>query len=257
MSMWPAPAIFLPRLREPHADGGIGDRRAEDRHVGAIGRREDAVASRRRPEMAAEQVEEFTGRVGAQLERGGEIGDPDVVGDELVLARVGVVDAIDVLVGERRVVGVRRSDVVVLAAGLVQIVIKVGAGGHEAVDVAVRDEMATISRRPPALSAPAIPRKIVTSSSSIFCQMRCAPSRGCVPETRSAPCARGSRPLSGPFPPRTARSASAGNVTSFSFASIRPQIRLKRTTSVRLVGGGDARDVGGGKENSRWERDGT
>src|SRR4029077_11046899 len=36
---------------------------------------------------------------------------------------------------------------------------------------------ATMSRAPPAACAPAIPRKIVTSSCSIFCQMRCAVAR--------------------------------------------------------------------------------
>ena len=126
---------------------------------------------------------------GPRLERRGEVGDPVVVADELFFAGVGVVDAIDPFLGQRRVVGVRRADVVALAARFVQIVIQVGAGRDEAVDVAVRDQVrddqpqaagaqragharGRSSRRPPASSA------------------RCgARWRGCGPETRSAPCA--------------------------------------------------------------------
>ena len=41
--------FFLPRLRQAHADRGVGDRRAEDRHVGAVGGRQDALPAGRRP----------------------------------------------------------------------------------------------------------------------------------------------------------------------------------------------------------------
>ena len=91
--------------------------------------------------MAAEQIEELARRVGPRLERGREVGDPVVVADELFFARVGVVDAIDPIVGQRRVVGVRRADVVVLAARLVEIVVEVRAGRDQAVDVAVGDQV--------------------------------------------------------------------------------------------------------------------
>ena len=36
---------------------------------------------------------------------------------------------------------------------------------------------AMVNRNPPALRAPAVPRKMSTSSASIFCQMRCAAAR--------------------------------------------------------------------------------
>ena len=74
---------------------------------------------------------------GRALEREREGGDPLVVVAELVLAGVGVVDAVDVLGLQRGVVFVRRADVVVAAARLVQVVVEVGAGRDEAVDVAV------------------------------------------------------------------------------------------------------------------------
>ena len=91
--------------------------------------------------MSAEQVQELAARVRPRLERRREVGNPVVVADELLFARVRVVDAIDPILGQRRVVGVRRADVVALAARFVQIVIQVGAGRDEAVDVAVGDEM--------------------------------------------------------------------------------------------------------------------
>ena len=69
------------------------------------------------------------------------VGDPVVVRDELFLAGVGVVDAIDPILRQRRVVGVRRPDVVMLSARFVEIVIQVRAGRHQAVDVAVQDQM--------------------------------------------------------------------------------------------------------------------
>ena len=52
-----------------------------------------------------------------------------------------VVDTVDVIFGQRRIVSVRRADVVVLTARLVQIVVQVRAGRDEAVHVAVGDEV--------------------------------------------------------------------------------------------------------------------
>ena len=49
---------------------------------------------------------------GPLVERGDEIADPDVVVAELFFAGVRVVDAIDAVVGERRVVDVRRAEIV-------------------------------------------------------------------------------------------------------------------------------------------------
>ena len=91
--------------------------------------------------MAAEQVEELARGVRPRLERGREVARSSCRCRELFFARVGVVDAIDALFRQRRVVGVRRADVVVLAARLVQIVIEVRAGRDEAVDVAMQDQV--------------------------------------------------------------------------------------------------------------------
>ena len=63
------------------------------------------------------------------------------------------------------------------AAGFVQVVIQIGAGRDEAVDVALAMRWATTIRSPPALSAPAMPKKIVQSAPSIFSQMRRAVAR--------------------------------------------------------------------------------
>ncbi len=75
------------------------------------------------------------------LERQRECGNPLVVVAELILAGIGVVDAIDVLRLQRRIVLVRRAEVVMAAPRLVEVVVEVGAGRDQAVDVAVRDEV--------------------------------------------------------------------------------------------------------------------
>ena len=64
-------------LREAHPDRRIGD---GEKKIGtfAVGRRENAVTPRRRPQMPAEEVENPRG-VRAQLERRRELGDPVVV----------------------------------------------------------------------------------------------------------------------------------------------------------------------------------
>jgi hypothetical protein len=64
-----------------------------------------------------------------------------------------------------------------LAARLVQIVVEVRAGRDEAVDVAVQDQVRDHQAQAAGGQRAAIPRKIVTSSSSIFCQMWCAVAR--------------------------------------------------------------------------------
>jgi hypothetical protein len=63
---------------------------------------------------------------------------------------------------------------VVLPARFVKVVVEIRAGRDQAVDETVLDECAPppAQRRP--LSAPAMPMKMVTSSSSIFCHTRCA-----------------------------------------------------------------------------------
>jgi len=81
------------------------------------------------------------GRVVAGLERAREIGDPLVVRAELLFARVGVVDAVDAVVRQRRVVGVRRSDIVMLPTRFVQIVVEVRARRDETIDVAVQNQV--------------------------------------------------------------------------------------------------------------------
>ena len=91
--------------------------------------------------MAAEQMEKLARGVRPRFERARKVGNPAVVRDEFFFARVGVVHAIDPILRQRGIVGVRRPDVVVLASRFVQIVIEVCAGGHETVDVAVEDEV--------------------------------------------------------------------------------------------------------------------
>ena len=91
--------------------------------------------------MAAEQVQKFARGVRPLLECGGEIANPHIVVAELFLAREGVVDPIDPIVGERGVVAARRADVMMLAACFVQVVIEVGAGLFHAVDETVLDEI--------------------------------------------------------------------------------------------------------------------
>src|SRR5690242_16544667 len=69
---------LLTRLRQAHANGGVRNGRAEDRHVRAIGARQDAVATGRLPQMSAEAMQKFATRVRTRLERGCEVGDPVV-----------------------------------------------------------------------------------------------------------------------------------------------------------------------------------
>ena len=96
--------VAMAGLRQAHADGRVGDRRAEDRHVGLVGRGQDAVVLGFLPEVLAELVEELARGVRPALELQHEGGDPLVVLAELVLARQRVVDAVDALGRERRVV---------------------------------------------------------------------------------------------------------------------------------------------------------
>ena len=56
------------------------------------------------PQVPTELVEKFARRIGPSLERGGEVRDPDVFCDEFVLAGIGIVDTVDVLFSERRIV---------------------------------------------------------------------------------------------------------------------------------------------------------
>jgi hypothetical protein len=133
--------VTMARLRQPHPDRRVGDGGAEDRDVGAVGRGQDPLLSRLLPQVFAELVEELARRVRPPLEREREGGDPLVVVAELVLLRVGVVDAVDALRLQRRIVLARRPDVVMTPAGLVQVMVEVGAGRDETVDVAVGDEV--------------------------------------------------------------------------------------------------------------------
>ena len=91
--------------------------------------------------MFAEPVQKLPGRVRTAFQRQDELGDPLVVVAELLLARIRVVDAIDPVGLQRRVVLTRRTDVMMPAACLVQVVVEVGAGGHETVDVTVRQQV--------------------------------------------------------------------------------------------------------------------
>ena len=133
--------VAMPRLRDTHANRRVRDRRAEDRDAGTIRRREDPFLLRLLPEILTEPVEKFARRVRPALERQHERGDPLVVIDELVLLGIRVVHAIDVLRLQRRIVFARRADVVAATARLVEIVVQIGAGRNEAVDVAVLDQV--------------------------------------------------------------------------------------------------------------------
>ena len=93
------------------------------------------------PEILAEPVEELARRIRASLERQHECGNPFVVVDELVFLRIGVVDPVDMLRLQRGIVFTRRTDVVAATARLVQIVVQIGAGRDQAVDVPVGDQV--------------------------------------------------------------------------------------------------------------------
>ena len=93
------------------------------------------------PQMLAQLVEKLARRVRPPLELEHEGGDPLVVAAELVLARQRVVDPIDALGRERRVIERGRADEMPAPARFMQVVIEVRAGRHEAVDVAVLDEV--------------------------------------------------------------------------------------------------------------------
>ncbi len=148
----------------------------------------------RRPQMSAEQVQELAGRVRPRLERRREIGDPVVVLDEFLLAGERVVDAVDAFFGERGVVGMRRSDVVVLAARLVEVVVQVRAGRDQAVHVPVGDQVGDDQPQPAGAERA---RHAEKDRDVVFEHL--APDavrrrRGSAPETKSAP----SAPESGP-----------------------------------------------------------
>src|SRR5262245_64331417 len=109
----------MTRLRQAHTDGRIGYRRTENRDLGPVRGRQDAVVAGVIPELLPELVEELTCRVRPALELQNERGDPLVVLAELVFAGEGVVYPIDPLGRQRRVVQRRRSDEVAPPARLV------------------------------------------------------------------------------------------------------------------------------------------
>ena len=104
----------------------------------AVGCREDPVLPGLLPQVFAELVENSREVYGRRSSVNANVGDPLVVVAELFFAGVSVVDPIDSLGLQRRIVLVRRTEVVTAAARLVQIVVEVGAGRDQAVDVAVR-----------------------------------------------------------------------------------------------------------------------
>ena len=160
-------------------------RRTEDRHRRAVRRRQNPVAAGLLPQVFAEPVEELARGVRPALERQHERGDPLVVVDELLLAGVGVVDAIDVIGLQQRIVFTRRSDVVVAAARLVQIVVEVGAGRDQAVDIPMLDEMRDDEPQPAGARARRPGRERSCSRPPASSPRCAARSPGCAPGKRS------------------------------------------------------------------------
>ena len=141
MSMWPAPAFFWRACDRPMP---IDESAIAGQKIGTLARYAAVrmpsapVVFQRWPPSRCRNSREVYGRASSVAR---ELGNPVVVADELFLAGVGVVDAVDPILSQRRVVGMRRADVVALPARFVQVVIEVRAGRDEAVDVAVQDEM--------------------------------------------------------------------------------------------------------------------
>ena len=178
MSMWPAPGVFWRACDRPMP---IDESAMAGQKIGTLARYAAVrmpSRSGRLPEMPAEQIQELARRVRPRLERRGEVGNPVVVVDELFLAGVRVVHAIDAIARpapHRRRAASRRSD-----AGRA---FRAGRdrGSRRSRRGSRRNGARSGARRSAAGrrrdSAPAMPRKIVTSSSSIFCQTRCAVAR--------------------------------------------------------------------------------
>ena len=209
----PGRRILVAGLRESHPDRRVRDRRAEDRHAGAVRRRQDAVVAGLLPQVAAEPVEELARRIRTPFERQRELGDPLVVLDELRLARVRVVDAVDAIGLQLRVVSARAADVVVAAARLVQIVIEVGARRDEAVDVAMLEQMRHEQAHPARAERARQPEKDRAVAPEHALPDAPRGSRDCVPGTTRVPCATGCRRPRGPARPRTAQPARAESGT--------------------------------------------
>jgi hypothetical protein len=91
--------------------------------------------------MLAELVEQLARRVRTPLQRQRKRRDPFVVVDEFILARIRVVDAIDVVRLQLRVIFTRRPDVMTTAACFVEVVVEIGAGRHETIDVSLGDQV--------------------------------------------------------------------------------------------------------------------
>ncbi len=91
--------------------------------------------------VASQPIQELARRVASGFETEREVSHPVVVVDELFLARIRIVDTVDAIRLKLGVVGEGRADVVMAAAALVQVVIEVGAGGDDTIDVAGSDEL--------------------------------------------------------------------------------------------------------------------
>ena len=88
--------------------------------------------------MTTQQVQKLARRIGRRrrVRR-----NPLSLSQKFFLARIRVVHAIDTILCPRRIVGVRRSDVVPLAARFVQVVVQIRAGRDQAVDVPMLNEV--------------------------------------------------------------------------------------------------------------------
>ena len=137
----PGGRVTVTALRQAHPNRRVGDGRTEDRDVRPVGRREDAAVLGFLPQAFAEFEQELARGVRPALELQHEARDPLVVLAELVFARERVIDAVDAFGGQRGVIDARGRHEVPAPAGLVEVMVQVGAGGHEAVDVPVLDEV--------------------------------------------------------------------------------------------------------------------
>ena len=162
-SMWPAPGVFVARLRQAHADRRVGDRRAEDRHVGAVGGGQDAVA-RRSSSRGARRAGRGTRATctAARSSVSANVGDPLVVVDRTPprSRRCRRRDRCARPAAPRRPrAASRRSGAGRASRADRDRGSRRSRPGSRRSGASMR--CATTRRRPPALSAPAMPRKIV------------------------------------------------------------------------------------------------
>ena len=129
-------------LGDANTDGRVADRRAVERKVALVSGSDNPILLGRLGELLPQQVEELARGVRTRLiQGGGEAADHLVCLPELLFVGEDVVHAIDEVLLQQDVVDLRRALEVVAPQGFVDIVEQVGAGGNQAVDEAVFDEI--------------------------------------------------------------------------------------------------------------------